>query len=113
MNRCAEPEFPGVYARVSAQYEWIRKQVCGLSDEPPAYMECTEEMKFSEGFSFQPTASTLVETTYIPTNSPSPIPTYSPSQYSLNENDESDSGIVRVRLIHLVGPGAALILLFV
>ena len=40
---CAEEEFPGVYSRVSAQYDWIREQVCGHSEEPPEYLQCTEE----------------------------------------------------------------------
>ena len=60
-----------MYARVSAQYEWIRKQVCGLSDEPPAYMECTEEMKFSDTPSSQPT-TTSQPTTSAPTYSQLP-----------------------------------------
>ena len=28
--------FPGVYARVSAAYEWINEQLCTLSEQPPA-----------------------------------------------------------------------------
>jgi len=64
---CAEEEFPGVYSRVSAQYDWIREQVCGLSTEPPPYLQCDEEMKFTTPPSPPPT-----------TLKPVPMPTYSP-----------------------------------
>jgi trypsin len=37
---CAHGDFPGVYARVSAQYEWIQKHVCEGSSDPPAYFDC-------------------------------------------------------------------------
>merc|ERR1719221_170377 len=37
---CASQTFPGVYARVSTQYEWIRKTVCVHSSEAPESFEC-------------------------------------------------------------------------
>ncbi len=37
---CAYKNFPGVYARVSAGYEWIREQVCEYSEDPPSYFDC-------------------------------------------------------------------------
>ena len=37
---CAHKDFPGVYARVSSQYDWIRQNVCEGSSDPPAYFEC-------------------------------------------------------------------------
>lgn len=37
---CAHKDFPGVYARVSAQYDWIRQSVCEGSSDPPAYFDC-------------------------------------------------------------------------
>ncbi len=37
---CANPNFPGVYARVSAGYDWIREKVCGGSVDPPASFDC-------------------------------------------------------------------------
>ena len=32
---CAQPEFPGVYSRVSGVYDWIQDMICALSDDPP------------------------------------------------------------------------------
>ncbi len=37
-----QPIFPGVYSRVSSQYEWIRETVCRHSREPPDYFGCNE-----------------------------------------------------------------------
>ena len=37
---CAHKVFPGVYARISSQFEWIRGHVCAESSDPPAYFEC-------------------------------------------------------------------------
>jgi len=37
---CAQPDFPGVYARVSAEFDWISSEVCRLSSSPPAYFGC-------------------------------------------------------------------------
>ena len=33
---CARPDLPGVYARVSGAIDWIEKQICDLSSNPPA-----------------------------------------------------------------------------
>jgi hypothetical protein len=32
---CAREEYPGVYASISAAYDWIQGQICDLSDNPP------------------------------------------------------------------------------
>ena len=37
---CAEKEFPGVYARISKEYSWIKEQVCKNSSNPPASFNC-------------------------------------------------------------------------
>lgn len=37
---CALGSFPGVYARISAEYDWISSQVCEMSTNPPAYLGC-------------------------------------------------------------------------
>lgn len=38
--QCGDTDFPGVYSRVGAHYDWIREQICSLSDSPPAYFDC-------------------------------------------------------------------------
>jgi hypothetical protein len=37
---CGANTFPGVYARVSNQFTWIKKHVCDLSVNPPAEFQC-------------------------------------------------------------------------
>lgn len=34
---CARPNVPAVYARISGGLDWIRSEVCSLSDNPPDY----------------------------------------------------------------------------
>jgi trypsin len=37
---CGLPDFPGVYARISPSYSWIKNEVCNQSSNPPAYFLC-------------------------------------------------------------------------
>ncbi len=37
---CASSNFPGVYARVSSVYEWIRDEVCRKSIDPRFHFDC-------------------------------------------------------------------------
>jgi len=39
---CAHESFPGVYARVSSAYQWIREEVCRSSSYAPAEFECAD-----------------------------------------------------------------------
>ena len=36
---CARKGRPGVYARVSCAYDWIRQSICTLSEQPPSYCQ--------------------------------------------------------------------------
>lgn len=47
-NRGAEcaGRFPGVYARVSAGYDWIRSIVCAESSDPPLHFACDESATY-------------------------------------------------------------------
>jgi len=36
-NGCALPNFPGVYSRISSQYDWIKETICTNSKNPPSY----------------------------------------------------------------------------
>jgi len=37
---CANPDYPGVYSRVSAAFDWISQEVCTRSKYPPAEFDC-------------------------------------------------------------------------
>merc|ERR1712051_906056 len=71
---CAHRDFPGVYARVSAQYHWIRANVCEGSSDPPASFECKQTMTGSQ------THDLLVEEDQdLSAEGSSTIPTFSPT----------------------------------
>ena len=38
--KCGNTDFAGVYSRISEHYDWIRDNICELSDKPPDYMNC-------------------------------------------------------------------------
>lgn len=38
---CADSSFPGVYARISSAYDWIRSEVCANSINPPGSFQCS------------------------------------------------------------------------
>ena len=42
---CAMDTFPGVYSRISAEYDWIRENVCQLSKYPPASFGCITRLE--------------------------------------------------------------------
>jgi hypothetical protein len=64
---CADPDYPGVNARVSEVSDWIDAMVCDLSDNPPVDFFCQGSLAPSESPSGNPTATTAT----TPTASPS------------------------------------------
>lgn len=83
---CAHEDFPGVYARVSTAYEWIREATCRRSVSPPTDFDC-------DNLELSPTGSPTLYPSYHPTTetqSPtsssgpttSHYPTYSPTKSS-------------------------------
>ncbi len=63
---CASEDYPGVYARVSAQYEWIKSEVCKGSKNPPSSFGC-EDKDRSITTRNDATDSTTTESTTQPT----------------------------------------------
>lgn len=45
LSGCADPIFPGMYSRISSQYQWIQNRVCIWSESPPAYFGCPPRLK--------------------------------------------------------------------
>lgn len=72
---CATNIFPGVSARISKAYEWIRTEVCNRSAEPPSDFEC---QTFNEANAYNNSDPTTTFPNAIPTLSSSP---------SANKND--------------------------
>merc|ERR1711966_102448 len=46
---CAHDDYPGVYARVSSQYEWVVKHTCENSASPPSNFDCSSYSTYSGG----------------------------------------------------------------
>lgn len=68
---------PGVYARVSQGYSWIRDQVCQMSRNPPASFRCTPQT--GEATVTRPSISPTKRPTPSPTRKPTRSPTRKPS----------------------------------
>lgn len=54
---CANPDFPGVYARVSSAYQWIRDEVCQRSSYPPEDFQCGSASTMTDSTSTTPVTS--------------------------------------------------------
>ncbi|GFH50147.1 hypothetical protein CTEN210_06623 [Chaetoceros tenuissimus] len=71
---CADPQYPGVYAKISSQAEWIQETICSDTTD-------VEVLSFCEGYTNAPTTSQ--EPSISPTESFAPSislePTLSPS----------------------------------
>ena len=68
-------KFPGVYARISHVYPWLRRQICWNSVNPPAYLNC-------QPWERSPASSI--------TNTPSPSRSPSQSPHSIDKVNAGD-----------------------
>jgi len=69
-NGCASTRYPGVYARISTEYDWIRETVCDGTAVGP----------ICDGPTRLPTSTpTQIPTADFPTNIPTPTPTLTPT----------------------------------
>jgi trypsin len=86
---CATNIFPGVSARISTAYEWIRTEVCNRSAEPPSDFEC-QAVNETKALSSSPSANDINEEA-----TPSPSPNVS-EVTTLMESDISSCTTVAV-----------------
>jgi len=95
---CAQRRYPGVYSRISGEYDWIKAQICALATTPPTYLcgnPVTPEPAIPEPDTPAPVSSAPVSSapafvfvtreptvpiTRSPTQSPTRPPTRSPTQ---------------------------------
>ena len=73
---CGKPAIPGVYTRVSAFEDWIKRSICNISDSPPT--ECDQ---LTNTPTYMPVSSpTTLPTNHLPpTDNTTTIPTMAPS----------------------------------
>jgi len=88
---CGQPNYPGVYARVSSAYDWIREKVCDKSDDEDAKtrFQCPSS-------NTAPTPAVNAETTLFPTPAVVAETTQTGSsgaESTILMTGESDSGI--------------------
>lgn len=71
---CANDVFPGVYARVSDQYEWIRTTACKMTDYPTTEL-CPTDIRTKWSDDEQPisVAPVTISPTAAPTMAPSSV----------------------------------------
>jgi len=77
---CADEVFPGVYSRISAQYDWIQTHVCELSMNPPDLFNCLARAQVDAPTTPKPIPPTSPAPTKQPVT-PAPVtppPTRSP-----------------------------------
>jgi len=80
---CAQRRYPGVYSRISGEYDWIKAQVCGLANTPPAY--CNDS-NFPGTPNAPESGPTLTRNpTPAPTRNPTPAPTRAPMSDSQSD----------------------------
>lgn len=80
-NGCAT-DYPGVYSRLSYQYEWIKDLVCAISKAPPAYFECNDHTTVDGTAAPQLIAPLTAPSPIISAlRPPSPAPTVAPEGY--------------------------------
>ncbi len=101
LNKCGRPDSPGVYSRVSGQIDWIKSQICLLSEYPPDYCNAasmrpataavTVPPVSSPSFISFPTAPTFsfppIASPIVPSSSPVAAPSPTSSKECADSGD--------------------------
>lgn len=87
---CATNIFPGVSARVSTAYDWIRKEVCDRSTDPPSNFECEKDNVLDD----------VINTKDSPTVSPGMVSSSSPVLATISPSS-SPSSLNKIQLRYL------------
>lgn len=82
---CADPSYPGVYAKISNKWNWIKQKICGNHSDPKPDF-CSNQPTSSPVK--RPTSDPNKQPTSSPIKQPTPSPTKnSPSKCGSNKNE--------------------------
>ena len=85
---CANPDFPGVYAEIAGQYDWIVRTSCvtlkGTAPFCDVFRDPSPTPISTPGPTPSPSSRPTSSPTPFPTNSPTPGPTFAPTPFPTN-----------------------------